>query len=66
MPKAFAVALRELPPRERAVLVLHDILDWDLSDVAELFDMRVDAVNCVVLRARAAIAGEVSPDAVVG
>jgi len=62
MRTAFAVALRQLPPRERAALVLHDVLDWDLRDIAELLDMRLDAVNCAVLRARAATGSGIGPE----
>jgi len=66
MRDAFVVAMHQLPPRERAVLVMHDIFSWDPSDVAELLDMRLDAVKCAVCRARTAVAKEVSPDVVVG
>jgi DNA-directed RNA polymerase specialized sigma24 family protein len=45
--------LAELSPRERAVLTLHDVLHWDIADIAELLDITVEAATGSLLRARA-------------
>ena len=52
---ALAALLAPLSSEERAVLVLRDILGWDLADVAELLGLRLDAANCTLLRARTAV-----------
>jgi len=53
---AFVRVVQVLPPRQRAALILHDVLEWSVVEVADMLETTEAAINSALQRARATIA----------
>jgi RNA polymerase sigma-70 factor (TIGR02960 family) len=58
---AFVTALQQLPASQRAAVLLADVLDWSVADIAELLDATPASINSALQRARATLEGRRRP-----
>jgi RNA polymerase sigma-70 factor (TIGR02960 family) len=58
---AFLAALQSLPPRQRAALIIRDVLGWPAADTASLLDTSIAAANSALQRARVVMREQLSP-----